>query len=175
AAERAAGRAAARATLSTLVGRFLEEREDDVRRSLAIALGRIATLDDAEVIATLADAALQGKDALTRHFAMMALADVGARDPQPDRHVAGQHKLAALFKETLQQPKHLSERPYAALAMAIHARAHDDHALEEPAKTALRDAFVAEHNPSYRGAYAVALGLLGATEADEELAAVFED
>jgi HEAT repeat protein len=177
-AEQPNGRDAARAALSSLVGRFLEEREDDVKRSLAIAFGRIATLDDAEVVSTLADAT-QGKDALTRHFALMALADLGARDPAPDHHADAQKKLAELFRNTLQKPKQLSERPYAALAMAVHARGERvelaDRSIKERAKETLHEMFVSENNPSYRGAFAIGLGLLGALEADEDLHVAFED
>jgi HEAT repeat protein len=171
------GSGAAHAALPSLVTRFADDKSDlDLLRSLAIALGRVATAEDSEAIAALMDSARRATDEQTRHFALMALADVGARDPEPARHAELHRRLADFFAVSLAQPKPRTERPWGALALAVHARADGvDRALRERAKEQLRDAFLEEKTPSYRAACAIALGLLGAFEAKDELQAAFAD
>ncbi len=174
-AEQPGGADAVRAALPSAVARFTDDKSDlDLERSLAVALGRIVTMDDLEPIAALQEAAARAKDEQTRHFAMMALADVGARDPEPDLHADGHRRLSEFFRVSLAQPKPRTQRPYAALALAVHGRnQHLDRALQEAARSKLLETYLEESNPSYKAACAVALGLLGATESKHDLSEAF--
>jgi len=162
---------AARAVLSSLIERFTDDKTDpDLRRSLAIALGRIAEIEDGEALSALADAGARATDAQTRHLALIALAEIGARDPDPERRAPEHRRLFELFRGHLVRPKPVTQRPWGALALAIHAR-HPrlDRTLAAEGGRKLLEVLADEPNPSYRGACAIALGLLGAQEARDDL------
>jgi len=151
-----------RALLGDLVSRFGDDRLDgDSRRSLAIALGRIATMGDVEAVAALQHAVAKGNDDQTRHFALMALAEIGARDrgaeDRRDAHAALQKWLTV----ELRQPKRVTHLPFAALALGVYLQnpALPADAREQGGR-ALLDALREVANPSYQGAAAIALGLL---------------
>jgi HEAT repeat protein len=166
----------ARAALHAALARFLDEKSHDVRRSLAIAFGRIAVPADAEVVDALADAARRATDASTRDFSLMALAEIGARDDEVARHEAFHRRLAELFTAALEHPGQVVDRPFGALALAVWARnAGLDRAAVEAARRSLAERFGRENNPSFKAALAVSLGLLGATDQGDALAASFEE
>jgi len=173
-----AGAAAVHAILGTrLLPRFQDESTDlHLRRSLAIALGMVATAEDAEVLDALIGAVASQKDDSTRHFAIIALAEIGARDAEPARHPEVHAKLAAFFERELAEPHRITHQPYAALGSAIYARNDKlpDGRKQEVARR-VQAAFDAATNPSYCGAMAVALGLLDAKEASDDLWKRYEE
>jgi HEAT repeat protein len=147
--------------LARVLAAFTDRDTDGVvRQSCAIALGLLARIDQAEALASLEDCIAEGRDAQTRHFAIIALAEIGRRDSDhvaehPDQHRA----LRALFARELLKPETRSHRSWAALASAIYARSVRP-AIPETG-TLLAKAYARETDLSYKAACAVALGLLG--------------
>ncbi len=166
----------ARAALPSIVSRLASDKTDlDLLRSCAVALGRMATLEDREALDALR-AAARGRDEQTRHFAMMALADVGRRDPQPQLHAVEQRALQQELLREMTQPRPITAAPYGALALAVWSRNPGvDRALVEEARGRLLDQVRDLNNPSYRAATAVAIGLAGAKEARGDLLGLFVD
>ncbi len=164
-----------RAVLPTLLARLTNDKSDnDLLRSLAVALGRIATLDDTEVVDTLTQVAARCRDEQTRHFSVMALADIGLRDTEPAVHGDQQKRLQQFFLKEMLQPKPITATPWGALALAVWSRNRGlDHELTEMARVKLAEEFREQNNPSYQAAVAVALGLANATEAKNELLDTF--
>jgi len=170
---------AARAALPKLVQLLGDRMTSDVlARSSAIALGRIATVEDGEVVDLLMIVTKQDEDFATRQFALLALGRLHerARD-STDRsaltaEVTARRTAAvqAFLVEQLHRPTHKSLAPYAALALGMFARgdATFEGAAASPAlaasRKALADAFGDEADPSVAGAVAIALGLSGATD-----------
>jgi len=175
--EQKSGGAAARAALPALVEKLGSDKTDlDLLRSCAVALGRIATLDDGEALDALRHAAAKANDEQTRHFAVMALAEIGRRDPDPAAHADQQLALQKQFVRELLQPKPITATPYGALALAVWARnPRIDRALLADAQEKLHDALLELNNPSFKAAVAVALGVADAKEAREDLLALFQD
>ncbi|MFT7462752.1 MAG: HEAT repeat protein [Pseudohongiellaceae bacterium] len=127
-----------------------------LRQSVALAAGRLATLQDTAILEALRNEVTDGKDRLTRHFSIMSLAQMGANTPWGERHA----DLASfLGRELKGSGKSQEHRSWAALAAAVLGRAHPD--VQPLMLERLRDAYAAERAPSYKGAYALALGLLG--------------
>jgi len=166
----AANADAVRAALSTrLLPALRDDRTtNDLRRSLAIAVGRIATIEDDDALRVLVETIQRAKDDQTRHFAIHALAEIGARDREPERHATAHALLTARLQEELAGSRHITHQPHAALALAVYFR---NEKLRAEARAGcvrrLAEVFDAATNPSYQGAMAVALGLLDAKgEAD---------
>jgi HEAT repeat protein len=162
--------AAVHAVLATrLLPALRDDRtSDDLRRSLAIAVGRIATIEDDDALLILVETIQRAKDDPTRHFAIQALAEIGARDREPERHTAAHALLKARLYEELAGSTHITHQPHAALALGVYFR---NERLPAEARAGcvrrLAEVFDATTNPSYQGAIAVALGLLDAKgEAD---------
>ncbi len=159
----AANADAVRAALSTrLLPALRDDRTtNDLRRSLAIAVGRIATIEDDDALRVLVETIQRAKDDQTRHFAIHALAAIGARDREPERHAAAHALLTARLQEELAGSRHITHQPHAALALAVYFR---NEKLPPEARAGcvrrLAEVFDAATNPSYQGATAVALGLL---------------
>jgi HEAT repeat protein len=131
---------------------------DAVRQSAAMGLVSLATLHDTVVIDELVDQVRHGHDQLTRHFALITLARLGAQDDDvaglADTHEA---LLRLLEKEMSGKSKHRAHRSWAAIGAALYARAHP--AAAPRLLNSLRTGFADENDPSYKGAYAMALAL----------------
>lgn len=148
-----------------------ENRHNCVRQSCAIALGRLASLSgDAEVVGLLMKYIQKGKDVQTRHFAFIALAQVGARDDDFNSHSQEHERLAKFFRSEIEKPSRPSHLSWACLAAAIHAMAQPP--LQAGVVEILTGRYASIKNPSDRGAMAVSLGLL---DADTSAAMLFED
>lgn len=138
-------------------------RSDDtplaVRQSAVIGLGNLASLRDAPVVAALHEQIDEGRDQLCRHFALMSLARLGMRDDRATGVTDEHERLERVLRREVAGAGHSrAHRSWAALAMAIYGRAHSGAAralLPE-----LRAAFEDEHDPSFRGAFALAMALL---------------
>jgi Ca-activated chloride channel family protein len=162
--------AAVHATLATRLLPALsdEHTSNDLRRSLAVAVGRIATIEDDDALQVLVATIQRAKDDQTRHFAIQALAEIGARDREPEQHAAEHALLKARLYEELAGSTHITHQPHAALALGVYFR---NERLPAEARAGcvrrLAEVFDATTNPSWQGAIAVALGLLDAKgEAD---------
>lgn len=170
------GLGSARAALHAALARFLDEKSQDVRRSLAIAFGRMAVPADVEVVDALADAARRASDASTRDFSLMALAEIGARDDDAARHAPFHRRLGELFTAALDHPGQVIDRPFGALALAVWARNSAlERATVDAARASIAERFERENNPSSKAAMAVSLGLLGAADRGDALAASFDE
>jgi HEAT repeat protein len=124
--------------------RFLErEKQANIRRSSAIALGKIATAADTEAVALLFRA-LDDADPVTRHFAAVSLGDLADDD----------------IRETLRKSLPTSpraDRPFYALALGIAGNADGG--------PVVRAALRAERVEDLKSGYCIALGLMGDVDA----------
>lgn len=162
--------------LPALLATFRDRDADRlVRQSCAIALGRLARLgEDGEAVQALADAIEGERDAPTRHFAFMALADIGRRDADGVQAHAGAHDaLRRLLARELRKPTQRDHRPWAALAAAVYGRAVPAAGLELAGL--VEDAYARESDGSVRAACALALGLLDHRPAAGRLLADFTE
>ena len=168
---------AARAAITQCLELFLDDKtDDDLNRSLAVCLGQIASIEDTSVIDALLDAIDKRSDDQTRHFAMMSLAQIGGRDGEkgdPAAHSETHAKLYGFFLNELAKPKRVTHQPYGALGLSVYARTHKEKTAEAGDK--ILETFKRTNNPSYKGAMAVALGLLNHKGAQEDLWLEFEE
>jgi len=174
------GSAAAQSVLPKIVALFNDDKADnDLRRSLAITIGMLTSLSSdaaGDAIDALLNAVAKGNDDQTRHYSIMALAEIGARDAEPAKNEAVHTKLREFFLRELTQPKRITHQPYGALGLAVYAR---NPALDPQVKTnaqaKLLEAFEQTSNPSYKGAMAVGCGLLDYPLSTESLWKEFEN
>jgi len=153
-----------------------DKTDNDLRRSLAICIGMLATVEDAKAIESLLNYVAKGNDEQTRHFAIMALAEIGERDADSARHADVHDKLREFFLRELTQPKKITHQPYGALGLGVYCRNKSFSSdVKNAAATKLQEAFNTTSNPSYQGAMAIALGLLDYKAAADDLWARFED
>lgn len=131
---------------------------DAVRQSAAIGLASLATMRDSGVINELHQQVLHGRDQLTRHFSLLTLARLGAQDPDAAAHRDDHEDLLRLVEKELSgRSQHRAHRSWAAIGAALYAR-DQPHAAPR-LLTALRAGFAAENDPSFKGAFAIALAL----------------
>lgn len=149
-----------------------------VRQSAALALGLVGDADkdpqDVEVRTALMAAILFGGDQATRYFAGMALAEVASRPGGPpseaDRLAAAGDARELLIKRLGAGSE--TDRAWTALSLGVFEywmRQAGEEASQE-ARAALRGTLESTHSPEIAGATALALGLCGASEAQELLA-----
>lgn len=136
------------------------DQDPFIRQSCATALGVLASMDNESVIKLLKDQIEHGKDQQTRHFSFIALARIGANDFEPEKNADKHEELSRYFLKNIVKPKPKAHKPWAALAGAIHAQKHKD--LQPAVIEKVSHAFEDDKNSSYRGAMAIALGLLDA-------------
>ena len=157
-----------RAVMPALSQRFRDSRESLwITQSCAIALGSIATVEDKDDVSVLINYVKKGKDLQTRQFAVIGLAQIGARNPDFASHKEIHKEIHDLFLSELSKRGNAQHRSWASLAAAIHARKHD--ALWKNTVVAVRDAFLEANDPSEKSAHAVSLGLLEAADEGELL------
>ncbi len=185
--------------LPHLLEAFLDRDADArVMQSLAIAMGRLAHVDDAQVVDALLDYVQEGRDAHTRHFALVALGEVGGRGPGPrpgpvpesvpepgavetseDQRAASESAarskriLDALLKEMAGKGTARQDRSWGALAAALFGRG--DESVRPRLFEQLRVAYTKESDPAFKGAYAVALGLLNDADSAAVLMEDYQD
>ena len=161
----------------------------DVRRSAAVALGRMAPRLDpagrAETAAAIVKAFPSLKDASTRAFALMAVAETAAADLKRRRtDVLDAHGGAVgdWLLSVAEQGAYL-QQPFGALALGVVCREIDETAptasaslFRERAIPVLRRGLDdPRHDPRSRGAFAVALGLAKDDGARKRLLEVLSD
>jgi HEAT repeat protein len=142
------GRVKDRASLAEFGSLLAVERpttkDVGLRRSAAIALGKMATAADAATVDVLCAAARNDPDENVRQFAAVSLGGIA------DATI--KKRLEAMLGESP-----TAGRPFLALALAI---AHDSDAAP-----AIRAALAKETDESTKSSYCIALGLLGDKEA----------
>jgi HEAT repeat protein len=131
----------------------LEDRDLEVRRAAAVALGSIARRGEAEAVSRLRAFLSEEKDAAARGFALIALGRLGARE--------------ALLDQVDRAPD--AARPWAVLALAVSTGGAPD----EGVRKVLRSAYAKERSAERRGACAIALGLAGDMDSGSLLAEAF--
>ncbi len=136
-----------------------------VRQALAIAFGRLARADHAQIVDALEEAIADEADVITRQFAYVALARIGATDDSP--------RIRDLLRKAVKDPEHKIDRSFAALAAGLLARARPD--AETALGDALLQAYEGERQPSLRGALALGLGLSRTSSAAPLLFEDFSD
>ena len=145
-----------------------------VRQSAVIGLGSLSTLGDAAVTAALVTQVESGRDQLCRHFALITLARIAnASDRNAATSTAHDELITLLRHEIAGKGHSRAHRSWAALAAALYGQSHAEAAPE--LLPALRHAFSEEHDPSFRGAFALALGLLQDRQSGAEIHASLAD
>lgn len=136
----------------------------EVAQSCMIALGRIASPADAEVVKFLQTTTTDSNDAHLRHFALMAMADLGVKAASNAEDPGTKPVLDQLCKELLQQftkPEYQVDQPWGAIALGIVARELPDHDEARASMVrVVRDKFEVENDPLRRAACAIGLGLM---------------
>jgi len=165
--------------LATLLGVFnCRDTDTLVRQSTAIALGQVgavthAGLDDNAVVRALVDQVEQGSDAVTRQFCLISLAQIGRRDEAASEHTEVHDALRGLFSREITTPRISETRSWAALAAATYAVEHpvSKYAFADRVGAAYED----ESNPHHKGAFAIALGILGARSYGSQIVEDFSE
>jgi HEAT repeat protein len=161
---------ASRSLLPRLVAALSDKRtSNELARSLAIAIGHVATPDDGDVVRALTDVARRHDDQATRQFAMLAIGRVFERNVVEDKDAARTRDAALDFLvEQVRKPEQRAARPWAALAVGLFGRGDPTFGTSTPssalalAARRLVEAFDGESDPSVQGAFAIGLGLLRA-------------
>lgn len=149
-----------------------EDSDSDhfTRQSCAIALGRLATPSDTEVVNSLWDYVRTGKDIQTRHFSIISLARIFAHDEGTPAQAKSHYDFFTQLTRELTTPSFKGHEPWVAIATAIYARSHPE--IQPTLIERLTVIYETEANPSYKAALAIAFGLLGSREAAPM---IFED
>ncbi|MBL8766468.1 MAG: HEAT repeat domain-containing protein [Planctomycetes bacterium] len=149
---------------------------NEVAQSCVIALGRIASPMDAEVVDFLRRTMNGHSDVHMRHFALMALADIGVKAVQaretPGMEEAANDLAKALMRQ-FARPEYKIDRPWGALALGVVARDMPDHSeLRADMARVVRDEFESQNDPTQRAACAIGLGLMRSQHDGEAMLAV---
>ncbi len=133
-----------------------------VRQSAAIGLGRVANITDEDALEALMDYIQEGKDVQTRHFCLISLAKIAAADTDMQASQKSHERIVKMLMTELTKPSFKGHESWAGLASALYGRAHTD---KQPMMIErLKQAYEDQSDPSYKAAFAVALGLLGSKE-----------
>jgi HEAT repeat protein len=148
------------ALLPELLALHADDRTDAlVRQSLAIAFGRLGSLEQPSLIEHLLEDFGQAGDVAARQFTLLSLARIAARS-EPDH--PGRGPIERLLRRQIADPDRRIDRPWAALAAGLYVR---DQAEPAPALLdALARRYREESDPSVKAAFAIALGLSGARQ-----------
>lgn len=156
-----------------LLATFTDRDTDNiVLQSAAIGLGQLATVGDTEVVEALTKFIEEGKDSQTRHFSLISLAQIGARDEDFETNKSFHDDMYSLFAKEMQgKGKQQGHRSWAGIAAAIYSKPHTE--IQPKVIDRLVAAYDDESDPSFKSAFAVALGLLDAKSAGDMIFADF--
>lgn len=141
-----------------------------LRQSVALALGRLCTLQDEVIAQALFDEVSDGKDRMTRQFAIISLAQMGGRGSWTDEHLSLIQVIGRELRGAGQSQEH---RSWAAMAAAVLGRGQPD--AQPLLLDRLRAGYLSERDPSFKGAFALALGLLGDSQSAEAIQRDFRE
>lgn len=169
------GKIGASEALPAILDAFSNRDTDNlVQQSCAVALGMLATIEDDKAVDALLDYIAEGRDQQTRHFSIISLAEIGSRDESPDRSDAVKKRhtqIASRLRDEIQgKGKSKDHRSWGAIAGALYARGQE-HAQPDFISY-IQAGYRKESDPSFKSAYAVALGLLNDRSSAEM---IFED
>jgi len=145
---RAGDRDAAQAVLA-----LMDDPNVQVRRSAAIALGRLASPEDEVIVRRLAYAVDKDSDNSVKNFACISLGRIGGDE------------AIEYLKKNFERIPYLT-RAFAAIGLGISG--------DRGAGKLLHDAFRESREQSFRSACAIALGILGYRDAGKEILATLE-
>lgn len=159
-------------SIETLLETFTDRDTDNlVLQSSAIALGMLASMEQTDVIEALSAYVEEGRDEQTRHFSIISLGQIGARDEDPAAHAEAHDALFDLLgKEIAKKGKSQNHRSWAALSAAIYSRGQEEKQPDFISR--IKAAYDKESDPSFKGAFAVALGLLNDQNSAQD---IFDD
>lgn len=171
-----------RAMLGSFVGRLAEKATcNEVARSLAIAIGALSQPEESEAIAALLHAAKEHSDSVTRHLSILSLGRVFERCGAPDEAAqALRRQVQEWLLAEARDPTRGTNRSFAAIALGLTGRG--DRLSNPESRVAaytqlcgakLLDEFDNTRDPSFGGAIAIALALMGAEGAGPKLAGAF--
>lgn len=145
-----------------------------VRQSAWIALGRLCTVEDREVVAALCDCAASATAADLRHAALIALGEVTAT-PAADGAVLDD-RVIETFARAIERPKSRDDVAWAALGAAQCVRGRPATAPERIALVShMTTQLDQASDPESKAVFALALGLARADEAVPSLTALVKD
>jgi HEAT repeat protein len=152
------------------------DTDDQVRQSLAIALGLVGTIPSDDlgqdaVLTALLDYCREGRDDGTRELCFIAAAQVGRNDTAAPEHPRAHQALRELFVTQCVNPGVAGDRAWAALGAAIYGQVQTE--AQPQLAESLIAAYSEEGDPSFQGAFALALGLLDERRRADELFADF--
>jgi len=152
-----------------LVRRLQDEGEHhSVLQSCTIALGQLVRLDrDPEIVGFLIGLAREARDVQTRHFAFIALSQIGARDRDVAAHGKEHHQILRFYLAEIERPSKQGHLPWACLGAAVYAMRRDT--MQAEVIKAISHRYPRTRNPSFRGAIAISLGLLNASQSADML------
>ena len=170
----------ARALLPKLV-ELLGRRQlaGEIARSVAIAVGDLAEPEESEAVDALITATASHDDTPTRHFALLALGRMFERNGATTEAAATRRdQIVQRLLGILDDSDRRTDRPFAALALGLVGRGDRFHSRNGQlgAKSAfagnqLIELFTDENDPSLRGAFGIALGLMSEPDAGPKLLA----
>ena len=141
----------------------------ELRQSASLAFGMLGDLDedpwDKEIRTALQDAC-GNADQQVKKYSVMALGQVGGRPGTGDNPVAGESDVRKYLMTTLSKGK--TVRTWAALGMGVMERGLINANREQSASalSALRSSLEGTRTKSEVGAYSLALGIAGDTDAE---------
>ncbi len=141
--------------------------ERRIQESCVIALGRLASLRDREVVLALREKAANDGNLGTRHFALIALGEIVARGSQEptDDSSALEQSVVQFLGQTIRDAHNKSDEPWASLALGMIGRSFLDAQRASSDVATIADALTAklehETNPEFASAAALSLGLFG--------------
>ncbi len=141
-------------------------RSNEIVQSAVIALGLLSTPDHKTACDELYRYYQNGRNQQARYFSLIAMGEIG-----------GDENRTRLLR-TLHKGKKALERPWAAIALGLmtyRARLDDGGKVDETVGRALERQLVSVKNRSAVGAFAVALGLSGFTDATPRMRKLLEE
>lgn len=150
---------------------------DRIEESAIIALGQLSKPKDKEVVEALIEKVKDGQNDQSRHFAMIALAEIASKAvlESAEDNAELLTEVNEFLSKELDNNKRQAHAPWAALALAIIGKNYPESAsarIDVTSKIAAK--FDDENNKSYKSACAIALGLLDAKTQCKSLFAEME-
>jgi hypothetical protein len=153
---------------------ILDDRDADAptQQAAVAGLARTAALAQVEAVDALTRTYERDRDAGTRQLALLTLARLGGGAAVSPDELEAQGEIEKLLSKELRKPSHSQDRPFVALATGLLLRERPD--LRRDWGPLLLEAYEETSEQSWRGAFALGLGLGGVTDAGVVLLADFQ-
>lgn len=137
-----------------------------VVESAILALAELSSITNDDVTTMLKGIVKDHENDQARHFAILALAEITARSVTDEANEKRVTSITKFLVSEMRDAKRKAHEPWAGIGLAIlGAKVDPASRLWTELVGNLTDKFEGETNPSYRGAYAIALGIMKATMA----------